>query len=278
MERVLCMGGVELRAARLFNKDSGRAFITAFDHGSTVGPRPGSENAVEVIERIISGNPDGILMAPGIMKQAGHLFGFRGAPAPIVRADWIFNHDSMKALPAPLQDREQGEHYRVVCTPEQALNMGAEALTMFLIVGTDDGAEFADNVYELSHTIEQANAIGLPVIVESVLGGPRLMDDQRNAELLALAARMAAELGADMIKTTYTGDTESMRQVVAGCPVPVLVLGGVRSDTPEPVLQATRDALAAGARGAVYGRNVWQADDPVEMCRLLRGVIHGEAA
>ncbi|MBL8127889.1 MAG: fructose-bisphosphate aldolase, partial [Chloroflexia bacterium] len=141
-----------------------------------------------------------------------------------------------------------------------------------------DGGEFADNVYELSHTIEQANRVGLPVIVESVLWGTRVMDDQRNAELLALAARMAAELGADMIKTTYTGDTESMRQVVDGCPVPVLVLGGVRADTPEPVLKATRDALAAGARGAVYGRNVWQADDPVEMCRLLRGVIHGDAA
>ena len=124
------MGGVELRAARLFNKDSGRAFITAFDHGSTVGPRAGSEAAVDVISRIISGNPDGILMAPGIMKQAGHLFGFRGAPAPIVRADWIFNHDSMQALPAPLQDREQGEHYRVICTPEQARNMGAEAAQM----------------------------------------------------------------------------------------------------------------------------------------------------
>ncbi|MFT4040346.1 MAG: hypothetical protein QM692_19355 [Thermomicrobiales bacterium] len=271
------MGGVELRAARLFNKETGNAFITAFDHGSTVGPRAGSEDAVAVIERIIGGGPDGILMAPGIMKQAAHLFGFRGAPAPIVRGDWIFNHDSMKALPTRLQDTAQGEHYRVICTPEVALNMGAEALTMFLIVGTEDGREFADNVRELAMTIEAANAIGLPVIVESVLWGMR-MDDQRDAELLALAARMSAELGADIIKTTFTGDTETMRQVVNGCPVPVLVLGGVRAATPEPVLEATRAALAAGAKGAVYGRNVWQADDPVAMCRLLRGVIHGEPA
>lgn len=269
------MGGVNLRMNRLFNRESGRTFITAFDHGSTIGPRPGSEAAMEVLARIIDAGPDGVLIAPGIMKQGGHLFGFRGAPAPIVRTDWIFNHDSMKAMPSRLQDPAQGEHYRVVCTPQAALDMGAEAITMFLIVGTGDGREFADNVRDVAATINDAGAIGLPVIVESVLWGTR-MDDQRDAELLALAARMAAELGADMIKTTYTGDTESMRQVVDGCPVPVLVLGGVRSADPAPVLAATRAAIAAGARGAVYGRNVWQADDPTEMCRLLRGVIHGE--
>ena len=69
-----------------------------------------------------------------------------------------------------------------------------------------------------------------------------------------------------------------MRQVVEGCPVPVLVLGGVRSSIPEVVLEATRGALDAGARGVVYGRNVWQADDPVAMCGQLREVIHSPVA
>ena len=67
-------------------------------------------------------------------------------------------------------------------------------------------------------------------------------------------------------------------RAAAGARVLHLEVGQPSSAAPEPVLQATRDALAAGARGAVYGRNVWQADDPVEMCRLLRGVIHGDAA
>jgi DhnA family fructose-bisphosphate aldolase class Ia len=100
------------------------------------------------------------------------------------------------------------------------------------------------------------------------------MQDKRDPELLAFGARVAAEFGADAIKTAYTGDPESMRQVIAGCPVPVLVLGGVRSTNPDEVLAATRGALDAGARGVVYGRNVWQADDPVVMCGLLREVIH----
>jgi DhnA family fructose-bisphosphate aldolase class Ia len=269
------MSGAALRLARLFDRGSGHTFITAFDHGSTLGPRAGSEAALDVLARIIDAEPDGILIAPGIMKLAAPLFGFRGAPAPIVRADWIYNHDVMKGLPSRLQDTAQGEHYRVVCSPRDALDLGAEAITMFLIVGTEDGREFADNVREIARAANEARVAGIPVIVESVLWGAR-MDDQRDAELLAFAARMAAELGADAIKTTYTGDPESMRQVIAGCPVPVLVLGGVRSADPAPVLAATRAALDAGAKGVVYGRNVWQADDPAEMCRLLRGVIHGE--
>lgn len=270
------MSGADLRLARLFDRQSGRTFITAFDHGSTLGPRAGSEAVLEVLTRIIDAGPDGILIAPGIMKQSSHLFGFRGAPAPIVRADWIFNHDVMKGLPSRLQDTAQGEHYRVVCSPRDALEMGAAAITMFLIVGTQDGRGFADNVREVAEAANEARRAGIPLIVESVLWGAR-MDDQRDPELLAFAARVAAELGADAIKTTYTGDPETMRQVVAGCPVPVLLLGGARSPNPEPVLAATREALSSGARGVVYGRNVWQADDPAEMCRLLRGVIHGEA-
>jgi len=144
---------------------------------------------------------------------------------------------------------------------------------MFLIVGPGDGAAFANNARQVAANIQAAGRVGLPVIVESVLWGSRL-EDKRDPELLAFGARVAAELGADAIKTTYTGDPETMRQVVAGCPVPVLVLGGVRSSSPDVVLEATRGALEAGARGVVYGRNVWQADDPVLMCGLLRDVIH----
>lgn len=271
------MDGASLRLNRLFDRESGRAFITAFDHGITLGPKPGSEDALGVLAKIVDAGPDGILISPGTMKVGAHLFGFRGAPAPIVRADWIYNPDVFKGLPSRLQDPAQGEHYRVVLSPAAALEMGADAITMFLIVGTHEGREFADNVRDLALAGEQASKAGIPLIVESVLWGTR-MDDQRDAELLALAARMSAELGADAIKTTFTGDTETMRQVVDGCPIPVLVLGGVRSPDPAPVLDATRKALEAGAKGVVYGRNVWQAEDPARMCRMLREVIHGGRA
>jgi DhnA family fructose-bisphosphate aldolase class Ia len=270
------MSGADVRLGQLFDRDSGRSFIAAFDHGSTLGPKPGSERALDVLDRIIAGGPDGILIAPGLMKLGGRQFAYRGAPVPIVRADWIYNTDVFPGLPAALQDPRQGEHYEVICSPQDALEMGAGAITMFLIVGAAEGAAFAGNVRKLAENLQAARRIGMPVIVESVLWGAR-MEDKSDPELLAFGARVAAELGADAIKTPYTGDPETMRQVVAGCPVPVLVLGGVRSSSPEPVLEATRGALSAGARGVVYGRNVWQADDPVMMCGLLRDVIHEPA-
>lgn len=270
------MSGAEIRLGQLFDRESGRSFIAAFDHGVTLGPKPGSENVVESLQRIIDGNPDGILISPGVMKVGGRLFGFHGAPVPIVRADWIYNEEVYPGLPAPLQDPRQGEHYEVICTPEDALAMGAGAITMFLIVGTSDGKTFSDNARQVAASVQAARRAGMPVIVESVLWGGR-MEDKRDPELLAFGARVAAEFGADAIKTAYTGDPETMRQVVEGCPVPVLVLGGVRSADPAVVLEATQGALDAGAKGVVYGRNVWQADDPVGMCGMLRGVIH-EAA
>jgi fructose-bisphosphate aldolase, class I len=271
------VNGAEVRLGQLFDRDSGRSFIAAFDHGVTLGPKPGSENVLAGLERIVAGNPDGILISPGTMKIGGHHFAFHGSPVPIVRADWIFNNEVFPGLPAALQDPRQGESYEVICSPEDALALGAGAITLFLIVGTAAGAGFASNTRQVAAAIQSARRVGMPVIVESVLWGAR-MDDKRDPELLAFAARVAAELGADAIKTAYTGDPETMRQVVEGCPVPVLVLGGVRSSNPEVVLEATRGALDAGARGVVYGRNVWQADDPIMMCGLLREVIHRPAA
>jgi DhnA family fructose-bisphosphate aldolase class Ia len=271
------VNGAEIRLGQLFDRESGRSFIAAFDHGLTLGPKPGSEDVIGNLQQIIDGNPDGILISPGVMKIAGGLFAFRGAPAPIVRADWIYNEEVFPGLPAALQDPRQGEHYEVICSPEDALAMGAGAITMFLIVGTSDGATFSANARQVTANIQAARRVGLPVIVESVLWGGR-MEDKRDPELLAFGARVAAEFGADAIKTAYTGDPESMRQVVAGCPVPVLVLGGVRSSDPAVVLEATRGALDAGAKGVVYGRNVWQADNPVLMCGLLRDVIHERVA
>lgn len=271
------MNGALVRLGQLFDRESGRSFIAAFDHGVTLGPKPGSERALDVLARIIAGHPDGILVSPGMMKLGGRLFAFHGAPVPIVRADWIYNSEVFPGLPAVLQDPRQGENYEVICSPEDALALGAGAITMFLIAGTTEGAAFANNARQVAAHIQAAGRVGIPVIVESVLWGARL-EDKRDPEVLAFAARVAAELGADAIKTTYTGDPETMRQVVEGCPVPVLVLGGVRSSSPEVVLQATRGALGAGAKGVVYGRNVWQADDPLTMCGWLREVIHEAAA
>ena len=101
------------------------------------------------------------------------------------------------------------------------------------------------------------------------------MTDKKDPDLLAYCCRIGVELGADAIKTEYTGDPETMRAVVNECPVPVLTLGGARDASEEAVVEAARGAIEAGARGIIFGRNVWQADDPVRMSASLREAVHG---
>jgi len=263
------LSGATLRLGRLFNRESGRSFIVAFDHGVTIGVPTGGEDAIGTVEKIVGLSPDAVLVGPGLLSRCSDLVGFRGAPSFVLRADWIINDPRLAAL-------DQGEQYRVLCSPRYAAELGADAFIMFLIMGVHDGATFADNARALAVAAEEAHHVGLPLIVETVLWGSRIKDS-KDPDLIAYSCRMAAELGADAIKTEWTGDRTSMAQVIAGCPVPVLVLGGAKTETPEPMLEATRGAIEAGARGVVYGRNVWQADDPASVVRQLSAIIHGEA-
>ena len=260
------MGGAELRLGRLFDRGSGRSFITAFDHGTALRVPPEAGRPLEVVEKIVAGGPDGVLISPGLLKQAAHMFAFRGAPFPVVRADWSVLDENMKG--------DLGEHYRVLCTPEQAAALGAGALVMYLIMGPQEGSMFADNAEAIAQAAPDARRVGLPLIVEATLWGSR-MPDRKDPDLLAYCCRIAAELGADAIKTEYTGDPETMRVVVNECPVPVLTLGGARDASEEAVVEAARGAIEAGARGIIFGRNVWQADDPVRMSASLREAVHG---
>jgi DhnA family fructose-bisphosphate aldolase class Ia len=256
--------GAELRAERLFDRESGRSFIVAFDHGLSLRVPPEAGRPMKIVENVVAGEPDGVLIAPGLLERSAHLFAFRGAPLPIVRADFIHMDERVKYL---------GDRHRVVCTPRDALALGAEAMVMYLVFGPEDGDVFADNVRAIGETAREAHRAGIPLIVESVLWGSRATD-RRDPDLLAYVCRMAAELGADVIKTEYTGDPETMAGVIEGCPVPVLTLGGSRSG-PEEAIEAARDAVGAGARGIVFGRNVWQADDPSKMSARLREAVHG---
>lgn len=260
------MKGVELRLGRLFGVRSERSYVVALDHGLMLGVQPGFEHALDVVERSLAGRPDGVLISPGLLARAAHLFGRSGAPSPIVRVDWLANDPRLASY---------GDRHRVVCSPREAAVLGGDAVIAYLVLGTADGAEFSDNVAAIGRLAGEAHEVGLPLIVEAVAWGTQATERQ-DADLLAFGCRTAVELGADAIKTEYTGDPESMRALVDGIPAPVLVLGGVRRPEPEALYEMTEAALGAGAAGVVYGRNVWQADDPVAVAERIRSLVHGD--
>ncbi|HKG27300.1 MAG TPA: hypothetical protein VKB09_16730, partial [Thermomicrobiales bacterium] len=172
--------GYQLRLGRLFNAESGRSFVTAIDHGVTLGVPSGAEDAVGTLERIIAGSPDAVLLGPGMLAKTSHLFAHRGAPAPIVRADFFINH--------PFID-EHGEHYRTLIGPADAVAMGAEAVILFLMLGAGGEAMFADNVATIGRFAQEAHRVGIPLIVEAVLWGSRI-EDKKDADRLAFACRL----------------------------------------------------------------------------------------
>jgi len=171
--------------------------------------------------------------------------------------------------------KDLGERYRVLTTPKEGAALGAGALVMYLIMGPEEGSMFADNVAAVANAAHEAHQVGLPLIVEATLWGSRI-EDKKDPERLAHICRIAAEIGADAVKTEYTGDPATMAEVVEGCPVPLLTLGGARGGE-GAVVEAARGAIEGGAKGLIFGRNVWQADDPVRMTASLREVVHGVA-
>lgn len=114
----------------------------------------------------------------------------------------------------------------------------------------------------------------MPLVVEAVPWGAAT-PNMRDPQLVADLSRIAAELGADIVKTENVGDAAAMAHVVRSCPVPVLLLGGPKLPL-EEVLANTAVALDSGARGVVFGRNAWQREDATEAMARLRSLVHGE--
>lgn len=260
------MRGSQLNAGRLFDEASGRSFIAAIDHGLQLGVVRGGEDARAAVATVVRDcRPDALLIAPGLLARYGDLFASRQAPVPICRVDII-------ALSPHLQG--SGDFHRVVCSATEAAGLGAGAIVTYLVLGADDDASFADNVAHIADLRREAHAVGLPLVVEAVDWG-RATGERTDRELLGYGCRLAAELGADVIKTAYTGDAESMRTLTDSCPAPLLVLGGPQAESEAALLDDTRAAIAGGARGVVYGRNVWQADDPPAISASIREIVHG---
>ena len=252
-----------IRIDRLFDRTSGRSFMVAIDRTVSVGPEPFAVDAGTLITSIVDGGADAILMSPGLIRQEGHRAAFRGGPALVCRIDFPFMYGLTQG---------EGEEFRLISTVEEAVGLGADAVVMFLTGGLRERRVWADNITGVTTVARAARRLGVPLIVEAVPWG-EASPDHRDPVLVAEVSRIAAELGADIVKTEYVGSVEAMEHVVRSCPVPVLVLGGPKVPLPE-LLERTGASLDSGARGVVFGRNAWQREDATEAMGELRRLVH----
>lgn len=263
--------GKSIRLGRLFDRDSGRSVIVAVDHG--IGGSPsGLEHFEGTLAPLVAAGPDALIMTPGAAKRAAGLLGARGAPALMVAVDG----SGGATLPG---SAGRGESYHVHTTVEDALRIGADALKMLLIFGRESLEAHTENIRQVARVAHACEAWGVPLLVEPVVWGAAASEEERRSpRVLRHICRIGVELGADVLKVTYPGDPEAFREIVAEIPVPVVILGGPRMESPRDVATVAAAAVTAGARGLAFGRNIFQAPDPPALIRALRRVVHEGAA
>jgi DhnA family fructose-bisphosphate aldolase class Ia len=264
--------GLETRLDRLFNRHGdGRAVCIAADHGYMSDVTSNVINLRSITEAVIKGGADAILVSPGQAMRMAPLFQGRDGPALIVRADWMNNPRlggdiSTNAVP------RQFLYYQKILTAEQALALGATAITIYLFLGYSDEIE-ARGIESCSKFASECRKIGLPCIMEPLAIGDHVTEANITS-LLTLGARICVELGADALKIPYTGDVDSFAHLVRVAQVPVLVLGGARSEDDRQALELFAKGLEAGCHGCLMGRKVTQSPEPERLTRQMCQIAH----
>ncbi len=265
--------GKQIRLSRLFSHPDGKAVVLAFDHGLMLGPVPGTVDLRAGVALAVEAGFDGILLGPGALSRAADMLGGRGRPAVIMRLD----QTTMWRLGGRFT-QDQGQT-RPIATVEDALLLGADAVISFLFTCHNDPELESRSVELMAQSAQACRRWGMPLVVEPMAAREGRLSTPFDGEAIAMNARIAVEIGADVIKTDWAGSVEDFRPVVAGAAgAPVLLAGGARLDSDEATLALVRDLLAAGARGVMFGRNLFQSSDPLGLMKAVRAMVHDDMA
>jgi DhnA family fructose-bisphosphate aldolase class Ia len=262
--------GKAIRLSRLFS-DSGHAVIVAIDHGQTFGPMEGLVDFTKGAELLKEA--DGVLLAPQMIRFSGSLFQCQGSPVVIARLNW----NTIHCEPWHYQEA----HIVRGISAKAAVAAGAEALVASLVLQTGRERWDARNVELFAQLAEETAELGIPLIGEVFPCGDLRDHPDEFHDYIKKMCRIICELGADAIKTFYTGTR--FAEVTEGTPIPVFALGAEKMEREADALELAQKAVSAGARGVVFGRNVVQAQDPAQFLRGLKAVVRssltpGEAA
>lgn len=247
------MTGKEVRLGRLF-KRSDKLLVVPLDHGVTIGPVTGLKGIDRTVARVAKGGADAVVVHKGLARYL----------APLVRECELIVHLSASTDLAPDPNRKE-----LVATPEFAVRLGATAVSTHVNLGSADEAMM---LKDMGAAAEACELLGIPLLAMMYVRDGR-KESEYDPSKLAHAARVAEELGADIVKVNYTGSRESFAEVVGGVKIPVVIAGGPKADSTAGLLRTVRDAVAAGARGVALGRNIFQQDDPEAMTRVVRRVL-----
>jgi len=248
--------GKAIRMERIMNRNTGKTVIVPMDHGVTAGPIEGLIDMGQAVNAVAEGGADAVIGHLGLPKFGHRSYG---------RDVGLILHLSASSMLSPRPNRKV-----LVNTVENALRVGADGVSIHINVGDESEAEM---LMDFGRIVVECIHWGMPLIAMMYPRGPKV-DDEKNVEHVKLAARIGAEMGADFVKTNYTGDPESFAKVVEGCPAPVLIAGGTKAGDQE-MFNIIEGAMQAGAKGLSIGRNAFQHENPSLFVKAACAIVHG---
>ena len=245
--------GIRNRLSRLVQPD-GHCFFLPIDHGYFQGPTSGLERPAETIKAILP-FCDGLFVTRGVLRSA--------IDADCVKPIILRVSGGTSMVGKDLANEG------LTTSLEEIVRLNASAVGVSVFVGSEYEHQTLMN---LAHLVNECEKYGVPVMAVTAVGKEL---EKRDARYLALSCRIAAELGARIVKTYWC--KEEFDKVVKGCPVPVVIAGGPKCESETQVFEFVHDGMQRGAIGINLGRNVWQSPYPVAVASALRAIVHEQA-
>jgi len=248
--------GKKIRMERIINRETGKTIIVPMDHGISIGPVKGILDMKDTVQKVAAGGASAIVEHKGLVRE-----GLRGQGPDIGLIVHLSASTSLSLYP---------NAKTLVCTVEEAIKLGADAISIHVNLGNGDEGNMLNDFGMVSRI---AGEWGMPLLAMIYARGEKVPDEY-DKDAIKHAARVGDEMGADIVKVAYPGTPEGFRKVVEGCSVPVVIAGGAKMDSDRDVLTMVKDSIDAGGSGVSIGRNVFQHDDPEKMVKAMSIIIH----
>ena len=248
------------RMDKILSSQTGKTVIVPIDHGVTDGPLQGLENLKDIMIQICAGGANAIVGHVGTLRIYNTLTEQERGNTGFIA------HLSGSTALDPIAPQSKV----LVNTVENAVRMGADAVSIQVNIGDNNTSGMME---QMGRVVVDAETLGIPVLAMMYPRGPKITEP-KSVEMVKFAARVGAELGADIVKTYFTGDPETMKEVVRTCPVPVVIAGGGTFST-EETLQMVSNAMSSGVAGLSMGRTIFGNSDPEGVLREAVKIVHG---
>lgn len=249
------MNGKSVRLERIMDRRTGRAVIVPMDHGISDGPLEGLTDMRRTVDDVANGGATAVVMHRGLVRHS-----YRGSGRDV----GLLLHLSASTNIGP------GRNPKVqIATVEEAIRCGADGCSIHVNFGDSGEPRMLAEAGEVARKCDEWQ---MPLLIMAYPRWPG-MGDPYDPRLVAHCARAAAEIGADIVKVSYTGDVDSFREVVRGALAPVVIAGGPKMDTALDVLHMVHDSVEAGGRGVSIGRNVFQNGDVSGIARAISKIV-----